>query len=193
MKICVFGASSPRIDEKYIKAVEKLGEIMAKRGHELIFGAGENGLMGAAASGIYRAGGKIHGIIPTFFRDESIEAIFPHCDSITFTESMRERKQLMEDGSDAFIIVPGGIGTYEEFFEILTLKQLGRHKKPIVIYNIDGFYDNMLAALDEAAKKGFINENCLSLYICTRDAEKAVEYAEESSGCDFAVKDLKEG
>ncbi len=193
MNICVYGASSPRIDRIYFDSAERLGEIIASRGHTLIFGAGDNGLMGAVARGASRGKGKIHGIIPAFFKDEHIEAIYTGCDELTFTENMRERKQLMEDFSDAFIIAPGGIGTYEEFFEILTLKQLGRHKKPIVIYNVNGYYDELAATLENAAKKGFVTQKCLALYTCTDDAERAVSYAEECGDCDFSVKDLKEG
>ena len=139
MKICVFGAASAHIDNIYIRAVEELGEKMAKRGHSLVFGAGATGLMGAAARGVKRGGGKIHGVIPDFFRDEEVEAIYEGCDKITYTENMSERKRVMEDEADAFIITPGGIGTFEEFFEVLTLKQLGRHDKTMAILNISGY------------------------------------------------------
>ena len=104
MKICVFGAASAHIDNIYIRAVEELGEKMAKRGHSLVFGAGATGLMGAAARGVKRGGGKIHGVIPDFFRDEEVEAIYEGCDKITYTENMSERKREMEDEADAFII-----------------------------------------------------------------------------------------
>ena len=193
MKICVYGAASPKIEKKYIEEVEKLGLMMAGRGHELVFGAGENGLMGAAARGVKRGGGRIHGIIPAFFRDENVEAIYPLCDELTFTKDMRERKQLLEDSSDAFIIVPGGIGTFEEFFEVLTLKQLGRHSKPIVIFNIDGYYDDLIAVLTGAEEKGFINENCLKLYGCTADAAEALRLVEEHRDESLNVRDLKDG
>ncbi len=147
MKICVFGAASSEIDEIYINAVEELGENLAKRGHELVFGAGGNGLMGAAARGFKRGDGKVYGVIPSFFRDENIEAIFDKCDELIFTETMAQRKTKMEDIADAFIVVPGGIGTFEELFEVLTLKQLGRHTKPIAVYDIDGYYKNLMAFL----------------------------------------------
>lgn len=192
MKICVFGAASSKIDDSYIKAVEELGELIAERGHTMVFGAGGSGLMGAAARGVTRGGGKMIGVIPTFFNDEDVEVIYAKCHEIIYTETMRERKQIMEDTADAFIVVPGGIGTYEELFEILTLKQLGRHRKPIVIYNINGFYDEMLTAVDTAIKKGFISENCLGLFVCTKDGKKAVDCVEKNEDFDFSVKDLKE-
>ena len=139
MKICVFGAASAAIDQSYIDAVERLTEEMARRWHSLVFGAGGSGLMGAAARGTKRGGGDIHGVIPNFFREERLESIFSECDKLTFTETMAERKTTMEDDCDAFIIVPGGIGTLEEFFEVITLKQLGRHTKAIAFYNLNGY------------------------------------------------------
>ena len=152
MNICVFGAASDRIDASYIAAVEALGQEMARRGHALVFGAGANGLMGAAARGVHQGGGTIYGVIPSFFRDEKIEAIFENCTELIFTETMAERKSKMEDLADAFLIVPGGIGTFEEFFQVLTLKQLGRHTKPIAIFDINGYYEHMKALFNILAR-----------------------------------------
>ena len=143
MRICVFGAASPTIDPEYIQKVELLGEEMAKRGHSLVFGAGGNGLMGAAARGVHKGGGYVLGVIPKFFEEEGVEAIYDKCDKLIFTETMRQRKQTMEDNADAFIVAPGGIGTFEEHFEILTSKQLCRHNKPIVLYNVKGYYNEL--------------------------------------------------
>ena len=143
MRICVYGAASATIDEYYKQEVKKLGLEMAKRGHSLVFGGGGHGLMGAVADGIHEGGGHILGVIPKFFGDESIEAVFESCDELIEPNTMRERKQIMEDNADAFVIVPGGIGTFEEFFEILTLKQLCRHNKPIAIFNVKGYYQEM--------------------------------------------------
>jgi uncharacterized protein (TIGR00730 family) len=105
---------------------------------------------------------------------------------------MRERKQLMEDNADAFIVVPGGIGTYEEFFEILTLKQLCRHKKPIAIYNVMGYYDSLFAVMKGAIDKNFIKENCLDLFKITDNLDELFDYIENDK-LDYTVKDLKEG
>lgn len=193
MVICVFGAAAPNIDEIYIKKVEQLGEEMANRGHDLIFGAGTHGLMGAAARGFKKGGGKITGVIPNFFKEETIEVIYTECDEIIYTQTMRERKQTMEDGCDAFVIVPGGIGTFEEFYEVLTLKQLGRHSKPIAIYNIDGFYDDMMNAMEKAAQKGFIRESCRQIYYCSDNLEDIIDYVENSRPVKLSLRDLKEG
>lgn len=193
MKICVFGAASYEIDKSYIDAVEKLGEEMAKRGHALVFGAGGNGLMGAAARGVTKGGGEIYGVIPTFFRDETIELIYDKCTELIYTETMAERKAKMEDLAEAFIITPGGIGTLEEFFQVLTLKQLGRHVKPIVILDVNGYYKKLEAFLDTALDQKFINANCKDLYYYAKSAEDAVSYIENDKQIKKDVHDLKQG
>lgn len=193
MNICVYGAASTKIDKRYITAVEELGESMAKQGDNLVFGAGGNGLMGAAARGVKRGGGKITGVIPHFFKDEEIEEIYGECDELIFTETMRERKAKMEELADAFIVVPGGIGTFEEFFEILTLKQLGRHDKPIAIYNVNGFYDNIEKLMYDAMNEKFIRSNCRMLYMIFSDIDEMFAYVHRSSSLGLTVHDLKDG
>lgn len=193
MKICVFGAASPKIDSIFIEKTEEMGAELARRGHTLVFGAGNNGLMGAAARGAKSLGGEIVGIVPKFFEDENIEAVYKECDDFIETDSMRDRKMMMEEMSDAFIIVPGGIGTFEEFFEVLTLKQLRRHDKPIAIYNIENYYDELEAVMNVSMSKGFINDNCKSLYFFTDKAKEIFDYIENSDGVRFGVRDLKDG
>lgn len=193
MNICVFGAASNEIDNSYIAAVEALGEKMAKRGHTLVFGAGGHGLMGAAARGVHRCGGKIYGVIPSFFRDENIEEIFDKCDELIYTETMAQRKTKMEDLADAFIIVPGGMGTFEEFFEVLTLKQLGRHSKPIAIYDINGYYKKLEEFLEVSMKEKFIKDNCRLLYYYNDNADDILEYIEKDEQVERDVHDMKLG
>ena len=178
MKICVFGASSTYIDKKYIDTVEEFAYTLAKRGHSLVFGAGKNGLMGAAARGIKRGGGHIHGVIPKFFREAEVEPIYSECDELTFTETMSERKRIMEDDADAFVIVPGGVGTFEEYFEVLTLKQLGRHNKAIVIFNIDGYYDELEKFMETAYERKFIYFTSGELYEIFDNGSDIIEYLE---------------
>lgn len=178
MKICIFGAASAHIDDIYIKAVEKLGEKLAKRGHSLVFGAGGSGLMGAAARGFKRGGGFVHGVIPEFFRDEQVEAIFDKCDELTYTKTMAERKTKMEDEAEAFIITPGGVGTFEEFFEVLTLKQLGRHEKAMAIYNVDGYYDDLERFMQTVTERKFITFRCNELYSVFDDIDAVIDYIE---------------
>ena len=178
MKICIFGAASAQIDRCYVEAVEDLAEKMAKRGHSLVFGAGGSGLMGAAARGTKRGGGYIHGVIPKFFREERLESIYDQCDELTFTDTMAERKTTMEDDCDAFIIVPGGIGTLEEFYEVITLKQLGRHHKAIAFYNLNGYYDTLEKFMHEMSEKKFMAAACHEMYRIFTDAEELFAYLE---------------
>lgn len=193
MRICVFGAASNEINDKYIKAVEALGAEMVKRGHNLVFGAGGHGLMGAAARGVHSAGGHVIGVIPSFFKDENIEEIYYDCDELIFTENMAQRKTTMEDHADAFIIVPGGIGTFEEFFQVLTLKQLGRHNKPIAIFDIDGYYERLEQFLDYSIKEEFIKDNCKQLYGFSNTAQGVLEYIENDKRKTFNIREVKNG
>ena len=176
MKICLYGASSNDIPPLYISSTENLGEEIAKRGHSLIYGGGANGLMGAAARGVVRKGGSVIGVAPSFFNADGV--LFKGCKEIIYTETMRERKQIMETKSDAFVMVPGGIGTFDEFFEIITLKQLGRHNKPVAIFNVNGYFDEIIAMLEKAVNQGFMTEKSRNLAPMFADPRKLIEYLE---------------
>lgn len=180
MNICVYGASSTALDKSYIEPTEELGRKMAKRGHGLVFGAGANGLMGAVARGAFENNGYIVGVVPTFFNVDGI--LFENCNELIRTETMRQRKQIMEDRADAFIMTPGGVGTFEEFFEILTLKQLARHKKAIAVFNINGYYDCMEEMMNNAIRQNFIREKCKELYKFFDDADEMLDYLENYKG-----------
>ena len=191
MKICVYAASSNEVSRVYINAAEEFGKRLAEKGHTLVYGGGANGLMGAVARGAYSAKGDIIGVAPSFFNVDGV--LFENCTEFIYTQTMRERKQIMEDNADAFIIVPGGIGTLEEFFEILTLKQLCRHNKPIVIYNIENYYNEINIVMEQAIKKNFVKENCLELYQVTENLEDVFKYIEAPKKEFNDVKELKEG
>ena len=191
MKICVYGAASSKIDEKYVDDVYALAKHLGERGHSLVFGAGSQGLMGAAARGFKEAGAKVFGVIPKFFEENDYEGIYYQADELHFTETMAERKQMMEDECDAFVIVPGGIGTFEEFFQVLTLKQLGRHKKAIAVYNSFGYYDELEKIMEETIKKGFVNEECKKIYKILNTAEEVAEYIESYDSADVDWNRLK--
>ncbi len=193
MRICVYGAASPTIDKKYIKATEEMGKILAERGHNLVFGAGNNGLMGAAARGFKKGGAHIIGVVPKFFENENVETICGFCDEMIMPETMRDRKQIMEDNADAFVVVPGGIGTYEEFFEILTLRQLCRHDKPIALYNLFGYYNELNATILSAMDKEFIKENCKQLYCISEDLDEIIKYIETPIDKNYTLTDFKNG
>jgi len=176
MKICVYGASSNIISADYISATEELGRQIGRRGHSLVYGAGAGGLMGAVARGVYETGGHITGVAPSFFNVDGV--LFENCDEMIRTETMHERKKIMEDTSDAFIVLPGGMGTFEEFFEMLTLKQLGRHKKAIAILNLNNYYDPLDAMMENGISQGFMNGVCRSLYRSFDSAEAVLDYFE---------------
>ena len=159
MNITLYGAASDRIDQKYVNAVEAFGTEMAQRGHTMVFGAGSTGLMGAAARGMHRGGGSIIGITPHFMH--TLEPISDLCTELIATETMAERKLLMEEKADACVIVPGGVGTLDEFYQILTLRVLGRMEKPIILYNTNGFWNSTLAVIKEGVDKGFISPDAL--------------------------------
>ncbi len=185
MKICVFGASGAEIDSIYSETTELLGEKLALRGHSLVFGGGKFGLMGAAARGFAKGNGHILGVIPTFFKDYDV---IYECDEFKWTENMRDRKKYMEDISDAFIITPGGIGTYEEFFEVLTLKQLARMSKPIVIFNINGYFDKLISIIDDNVRDGFIRAQTPGLFRVTDSIEEVIDIVENDS---FDIEKIK--
>ena len=178
MNICLYGASSSAIAKAYVNPTEELGAKIAERGHTLIYGGGAAGLMGAAARGAYSRGGEIIGVVPSFLNVDGI--LFDNCTELIFTETMRERKALMEQKSDAFIMTPGGVGTFDEFFEILTLKQLGRHSKPIAVFNINGYFDILIAQLENAVHKQFMNPEIFELFISTDRADRLINHLENS-------------
>lgn len=176
MNICVYGAASAELEEIYYEKTEELGKMMAKRGHGLVFGGGATGMMGAAARGVDGENGYLLGIAPRFFDEPGV--LYENCTEFIFTDTMRERKQLLEEKSQATIVAPGGIGTYEEFFEILTLKSLHRLDRPIVLFNINGYYDPMKALLEHTAAERFMEKKILELCVFRDTAEEVLEYIE---------------
>lgn len=189
MNICVYGASSDEIDKRYIEDGEKLGKLLAENGIGLVFGAGGHGMMGAAARGATLGNGKIIGVVPRFFNVDGI--LYDKCDELIRTDTMRERKQIMEDKSDGFVMTAGGIGTFEEFFEILTLKQLGRHTKPIAILNTSGYYDDMMAMMNHAIEKKFVFGTIKELYAVCSTPEEVIEYIKGYRPEDISVSRFK--
>ena len=189
MNITLYGSSSDLIADIYLKEAEALGEDLALRGHTLIYGAGGEGVMGAAARGITRAGGTLIGIVPSFLDLGS--NLFPDCSEQILTENMRERKALMEERADAFIVMPGGIGTFDEFFEIVTLKQLGRHGKAIAVYNINGYFDEVRLLLDKAIRERFMKESCRGLCAFFEDRGSLLAYLESYENSVADILEMK--
>ena len=194
MEICVFGASSSIIDVSYIDEIHRLGKEIARRGHSIVYGAGASGLMGAVARGVKEKGGKITGVVPNFFKDEDMGVdgmLFKDCTELIITESMRERKFIMEEKADAFVVVPGGIGTFEEFFEVFTLKQLERHNKAIAVLNVNGYYDPMLEMLENATQHRFIRAACSRLFEVFTDSDEMLDYIENYKPAEINIFDMK--
>lgn len=172
--VCVFGSSSDAIDPIFLEESYKLGGALADAGYGLVFGAGRMGVMGASARGMHSKGGKVIGVLPKFMDKEGIP--YTKSDEMILTDTMRERKCKMEELSNAFVTAAGGVGTYEEFFEILTLKQLRQHSKAMVILNTKGYYDEMLDLLKHTVEERFAKDTTLELYRVTSTVEETVDY-----------------
>ena len=190
MNICLYGASSDSIEKIYRDTAYDIGATIAKKGHTLVYGGGGNGVMGAAARGAFDNGGAIVGIAPTFFTVDGV--LYDKCTEFVYTNTIRERKQILEDRSDAFIVAPGGIGTFDEFFEIFTLKQLERHNKPIAIYNVNGYYDDMIKMLELSAENNFMKPKTLELFRCFTDIDEMIEYVVTYDEAPMDIRELKE-
>lgn len=154
MKVCLYGAGSNLIDKSFIDEFYKLGEEIAKNNHKLIFGGGDTGIMGAVAAGVHDNNGKTLGIAPHWI--DEFEALCTNCSDFIYVDTMDERKNLFLKNSDCFIIAPGGFGTLDELFEILTLKKIKRHSKEIIIFNFNNYYDTLVKMLNEMDEKGFL-------------------------------------
>ena len=173
--ITVYGASSSKIDSKYISAAKKLGKLMAEKGIECINGAGQKGVMGAVSESMLAHGGKVIGIIPQFMIDEGW--LNTSLSDVIVTPDMHQRKQLMAEKSDACIALPGGIGTMEELLEIMTWKQLGLYKKPLIILNTDGYYNFLLQMLEKSAEENFIHHRHQAMWSIAKSPEEALKLA----------------
>ena len=171
--VCVYSASSTKIDEVYFNAARQLGQLLAKRRIRLINGAGSIGLMRSVADAVLENGGGVTGVIPKFM----VERGWHHTglSKLVEVESMHERKQLMADLSDAVIALPGGCGTLEELLEIITWKQLGLYLNPIVILNTNGFFDPLLDMLTRAIDENFMRRQHGEIWHVATTPEEAVE------------------
>ncbi len=187
--ICIYGASSKELEKSFYEQGEELGKEMATRGYGMVFGAGAQGMMGAVARGVHQKNGTIVGVSPRFFDVDGV--IFEHCTEMIFTHTMRERKQIMEERADSFITTPGGVGTFEEFFEILTLKQLQRHNKAMVVLNLNGYFDELINMLEKSVQKKFTTQYTRDLFFVAKDAKEALDYIDAYVPKAYSVEDLR--
>lgn len=172
--ICVYSSSSCTIDNVYFDAALKLGREIALKGDNMLYGGGQLGLMGATAKAVHLYKGKVIGVIPEALNIKGI--VYEECDELIVTKEMRERKATMDTKSDAFIALPGGFGTLEEILEIISLKLLRYHNKPVVVLNVNGFYDKLLKQFEVIMEQQFAKEDCKNLYYVTDNASSALEY-----------------
>lgn len=176
MQICIYGASKDQIDKIYIEKSYEFGALMAKRGHSLIFGGGATGLMGAVAKGVMECKGELTGIAPKYFDRPGV--LIKDYGNIIYTDNINERKEMLIEKADAFVVLPGGIGTFDEFFVTLVMKQLGELNKPIALYSINGYYDSMEELINKAKNGGFVSERVKKLYGVFNCAEEIFDYIE---------------
>lgn len=173
--ICVYCGSSPGNDPRYLEAARVLGLAIAEDGLRLVYGGGTRGIMGAVADAALKAGGKVLGVIPRFLMSkEAAESELGGLTELIVTEDMHQRKHALFEQSDAFVALPGGIGTLEEIIEVMTWAQLGRHTKPIVLANINHFWDPLTGLLNHMREAGFIHTSNLVKPLVINSAEAIV-------------------
>jgi uncharacterized protein (TIGR00730 family) len=158
-KICVFAGAAPGVDPVYSEAAYELGRVVAGLGMGLVYGGGRSGLMGQVADGAIDAGGHVTGIIPKFL--DRVEIGHEGVTKLHVIDTMHQRKEMMYSESDAFMVLPGGLGTLDETMEITTWRQLDLHKKPVIILNINGYWDHLLAMLQKVISAGFMHHDHL--------------------------------
>ncbi|TPW32020.1 LOG family protein [Pararhizobium mangrovi] len=195
--VCVYCGSQAGTDAAYIAAGRVLGNAIAMAGLRLVYGGGTRGVMGALAESVVAGGGKVTGIIPEFLIDrEATRNELGHLDELVVTDDMHARKHAMFERSDAFVSLPGGIGTLEEIVEIMTWAQLGRHTKPMLFANVNGFWNPMLTLLEHMAEAGFIHTAHLVKPIVVDEAEAivpalfAAPHSADDEGSDATIRRL---
>jgi len=166
-RICVFCASTPGLRPSYAEGARALARALVDGGHSLVYGGGNVGLMGVIADAVMTRGGEVVGVIPHTLMAREIG--HTGVTRLHVVDSMHERKALMADLSDAFVALPGGVGTFEELFEAITWTQLGLHRKPCGLLNVDGFYDGLLRFLDHAWAEGFIKPETRAIVSASTD------------------------
>ena len=154
MNICVFCSANERLDADFYAMAEALGRWIAAEGHTLVFGGNDSGLMHSVSLGAHEGGGRVVGVVPRLIEQRG--KLSPYLDVHIPTETLSDRKDLMELRSDAFVVLPGGIGTLDELFSMASAQGLGYHSKPIILYNMKGFWDSLIRMMDDLEAKGVI-------------------------------------
>jgi uncharacterized protein (TIGR00730 family) len=175
--ICVYCGSSDKIKPAYLEGAAQMGRAIAGRGLQLWYGAGSTGLMGAVANGALEAGGEVIGVIPSLFHTPELAHM--GLTRLEVVDSMHQRKERLANQAEAFIALPGGFGTFEELFEILTWAQIGLHHKPVGLLNTLHYYDPLVRAIDYARSEGFIYDEHRALFMCEQEPEKLLDKLEQ--------------
>ena len=178
--ICVYCGSRPGGDPLFTTAAQAVGRWIGEHGGQLVYGGGRSGLMGEVAQATRQAGGLVVGVIPQALVDK--ELANHGCDELHIVKNMHERKAMMAERSDAFVALPGGIGTFEELFEVWTWRQLGYHDKPIGILNVDGYYDTMLQFLQSCVSNEFMGEWQMGLIETSSDTDALLQNLVQNAG-----------
>ena len=174
--LCIYCGSNVGNDRRFLEAARLVGKILAEGGHALVYGGASIGLMGVVADAVLAAGGKVIGIIPKFFIQNNREIAHSGLTELHVVNSMHERKQKMASLADAFLALPGGIGTLEEIIEALTWTQIGIHAKPCALLNVNGFYNPLMTLLSDMVEKGFLHREQLSQLIVEAEPEVAIKH-----------------
>lgn len=172
--VCVFCASSSHVDAVYLEAARELGRRFGREGIRLVYGGASIGLMGEVARGVHDEKGRVVGVLPEFFKDKDIE--YSEADELIVTRDMRERKAVMDERSDAFVVLPGGVGTLEEAMEIFSLIQLRQTIKPLVFLNTNGFYDNLMVHLQQIVAQKFAKEETMKMFALLDTPEAVMDF-----------------
>lgn len=167
--LCIYCGASQNVDPRHLEKADELGRVTAQKGVDLVYGGGHSGMMGAAADGALAAGGRVIGIIPEHLKDR--EAAHTGVTEMIVVDSMHVRKQKMFERSDAFCVLPGGLGTLDETFEIITWKQLGLHDKPIILLNLYGFWDPLMEMVQRQVQGGYLHDDPNYLFSLVDDIE----------------------
>jgi uncharacterized protein (TIGR00730 family) len=174
--VCVYCGSSDKMSEAYLQSAREMGAAIAGRGLTLAYGAGCTGMMGAVADGALGRGGEVIGVIPKLFATPVL--MHQGLSRLEIVDNMHVRKQRLADMSDAFIALPGGYGTFEELFEILTWAQIGLHHKPVGMLNDQHYFDPLLTVIEHARTEGFMYAEHNSLYVCAEQPERLLDLLE---------------
>ena len=178
--ICVYCGSRPGHHPEFTAVATQVGTWIGAHGGQLVYGGGRNGLMGTVADATLDAGGRVIGVIPQALVDK--EHAHLGCTELHVVETMHERKRLMAEHADAFLALPGGIGTLEEFFEVWTWRQLGYHDKPVGLLNMNGYYDSLLVFLNSSVNKGFMSDGLMPLISVDTHAAPLLESLVQAAG-----------